>query len=45
MQLIASDLRDPRFASLPAEVRGEILTVWSRCATKSASVNQARRED
>lgn len=40
MQIIASDLRDRRFASLPAKSRGEILTVWAGCAQKLSTSAQ-----
>jgi len=43
MRLIAKDLRDQRFARLPATVRGDLLTVWSRCAIKLSGANHVYR--
>ena len=38
MALIAMNLRDQRWRSLPDGQKGKILTAWARCATKLANV-------
>ena len=38
MAIIAMNLRDQRWRSLPDRQKGEILTAWARCATKLANV-------
>ena len=39
MALIAMNLRDQRWRSLPESRKGEILTAWAFCATKIAKVS------
>jgi hypothetical protein len=44
MQIVAADLRDARFAMLPPKMRGEMLTIWARCAQQMSMQSLRSRQ-